>query len=96
MPKYDKLTSEYRLHFKNLRKEKPVLDFHGKNVTWKDMLDNVKTLSEPVSTVNHEKLSMRRGLAMRYVKDGAKGKSRAWCKPQEVFGSYRAWGCGPH
>ena len=69
MASYDKLTPAYRNYFKKLREEKPDVELRGKKLSWDQMVQNVKVLSEPVSAVNHEKLSMQNGLAMRWVSD---------------------------
>ena len=58
MASYDKLTPAYRKFFKKLRETKPDVQVQGKTISWDEMRQNVKILSEPVSAVNHEKLSM--------------------------------------
>ena len=73
MPKYASLTTDYRLHFKNLIENKPDLEVGGKKVSWEVLERNVKILSEPVDAVNIEKLPMRRGLASyRIAEDNGK------------------------
>ena len=67
MPKYEKLTTADRLHFKALLDSKPFLKVGNDVVSWDVMRKNVQVLSEPASVVNHEKLSMRRGLSTAHV-----------------------------
>ena len=76
MTGHDKLDANYRKYFKNLKKRKPDLDFHGKKIKWDDMVKNIKILSEPVSAKNQEKLTMQKGLPMCWVSDD-RGKFRA-------------------
>jgi len=73
MPKYDKLSAADRLHFKSLLDNKPFLRIGDEVVSWEAMRDNVRVLSEPTNVVNHEKLSMPRGLSTSHVA-GANGR----------------------
>ena len=83
MPKYDKLSSQDRLHFKKLLDEKPFLKIGEELVSWDAMRKNVRVLSEPANVVNHEKLHMRRGLSTTHVA-GPNGRALVAARIREM------------
>ena len=61
------------LHFKELLDNKHFLKIGDEVVSWEAMRECVRVLSEPANVINHEKLSMPRGLSTNHVA-GANGR----------------------